>query len=762
MSPWSLLSAMPANMWWPLLLATVLPLLVFLRTGARGTLARRVASRVALQVSIGFALLVLATAAVVFRSGLVNLSSPTPDDLAMVAMDIEHVRQTTMNDEPSLRGRLALLDAADLRTAWSMVTRIDCIGPACVIAVSPRLSREDGARVELLARSHTDGTAWPVSVRGRVAKVVPVPLRDSTGTPEAMLLIGLDAAAVAAQATFTSWASLAALAAIWVLIVIGTQRAVGLLVSDRLRSLAQSLSTSPRRVTSSGAHAVVADADELKTLAAAIETVAERSVRQQTQFRTLVEHAPVGIARVNSAGLIITSNPRFLRLLALDRGAQAPAWDDVFTVADDRAQFMRAIGGSEPLTSVLWTWKDSADRRRMVRASTVPLPTGEGEPGAVLLVEDITEQHALESQLQRSQKMELVGRLAGGIAHDFNNLLTVVRGNVSVMGGATMSPELGAIDDAAARGARLVRRLLTINRHDLLTRVATPPGPLLHDVIEMVRRLLPARIVVDAPVQVPDVTLQIDRDAVEQSLLNLALNARDAIPGNGTLRFEAREVRSPTGAHSLVLSVVDDGSGMPEHVLARATEPFFSTKSADRGTGLGLSVVHSTMESMGGRLELRSTPGQGTRAELWFPIAADAPDRAPSSFPAPNDAHAAPGLRVLLVDDEPAVRMATERALSGHGHTVCTASNMTEALALLGSAPAFDLVVSDVMMPGGTGIDLLRAARVAGQSVPFLFVSGYAMESLEGVLESDRRTGMLTKPWSIGDLERTVRETAGR
>jgi CheY-like chemotaxis protein len=175
-----------------------------------------------------------------------------------------------------------------------------------------------------------------------------------------------------------------------------------------------------------------------------------------------------------------------------------------------------------------------------------------------------------------------------------------------------------------------------------------------------------------------------------------------------------------------------------------------------------LSVVNSTMERMGGRLELRSTPGQGTRAELWFPVAT-APS--PDTTTAAKDTAvttAAPGLRLLLVDDELAVRVATERALRSFGHTVMMASGMREALTILHDADAIDLVITDVMMPVGTGIDLLRAARSAGHTVPMLFVSGYAMESLEGILESDPRTGMLTKPWNMADLERVVRETASR
>jgi two-component system NtrC family sensor kinase len=206
----------------------------------------------------------------------------------------------------------------------------------------------------------------------------------------------------------------------------------------------------------------------------------------------------------------------------------------------------------------------------------------------------------------------------------------------------------------------------------------------------------------------------------------------------------------------LRVAVSDNGVGMPPEVLNRATEPFFTTKGPDAGTGLGLSMVYSIMQRLGGRLELRSSPGRGTRVDLWFPLSGE--PAAPSPvLPADPARDRSAGARILLVEDEHAVRVATERTLLRLGYTVTSVASARAALQALEEDPALELVVTDVMMPGGTGIDLLREARKRGVDLPFLFVSGYAMESLEGILESDSSTAMLTKPWTVEELQDGVR-----
>lgn len=487
-----------------------------------------------------------------------------------------------------------------------------------------------------------------------------------------------------------------------------------------------------------------------------LQDASAQSAQQQAQLRSLLEHVPVGIARLDPAGHVVAANPRFLQLLATPDAAAIPSWAHIFAEEEQHTQLQQILASGREHANKRWIWCDAQGEHHQVRVSLVPLPEGTDFPGAVLLVEDVSEALALEAQLLRAQKMQLVGRLAGGIAHDFNNLLTVVRANVSALGGADAAPELEAIDDAAGRGARLARRLLTISRSDLLMPAPQQFGPLLFETIELVRRVVPTRIRIEAQAEIPAVIVELDHDAVQQALLNLALNARDAIAGDGVMRFEARETRAHDGRRALVVTVADDGDGMPPDVLARAIEPFFSTKPTDQASGLGLSVVFATMERLGGRVELQSSSGGGTRAELWFPIVSDAAATLPQSSaatPAPPERMVA---RVLLVEDEHDVRVATERVLRRLGHVVASAASAEAAHRFLAEEGRFDLVVSDVMMPGGTGVDLLRETRRSGIAVPFLFVSGYALESLDGVLQSDPRTDRLTKPWTLTELQQKV------
>jgi PAS domain S-box-containing protein len=514
-------------------------------------------------------------------------------------------------------------------------------------------------------------------------------------------------------------------------------------------------------------------------LAFELEEAHAVAVQQEAQLRALLEHAPIGIARLDQRGGVISANPRMRALLgpvALDATA---GWSRVFRVATEHTAFMEAIQHARPLEDTRWQWVDPVGRERTVRAALVPMPEGTAAPAGVgpdcvLLAEDITEREAVEDQLLRTQKLDLVDRLAGGLAHDFNNLLTVIRASVAAMGGAAAGPELAAIDDAAGRGARLTRRLLAIGRHNLLTLSPHALAPMLTDTVELLRRTLPERIRVEAPTVVPDVTLALDPDAVLQALLNLGVNARDAIADQGVIRLAVREAEYE-GAAMLVLSVEDDGDGMPESVRARALEPFFTTKSADAGTGLGLVMVHGTMRRHSGRLVLDSTPGVGTRVELWFPVAANgnangAPSLVSTPMPAAPAADgaaaddatvttlaAANAPHLLLVEDERAVRIATERALQRLGYAVTSTPDMATALRVMASDTPVDLIVTDVMMPGGSGVELLHALREFDARTPVLLVSGYAVENLEAVLAADARTALLTKPWTLDRLEAQMR-----
>lgn len=494
-------------------------------------------------------------------------------------------------------------------------------------------------------------------------------------------------------------------------------------------------------------------------------------VQQEQQLASVIEHAPIGIARVDRDGRVRSANPRLRALLAESGDLPLPDWSSVFVSVDALAEFSGALKASQAVEVARWQWFDARRQQRTVRAALVPMPTGaqaahaSGAGDAVLLAEDVTEREAMEAQSLRAQKLELVGQLAGGIAHDFNNLLTIVRGSVAALGGTADSRELGAIDDAAAAGARLVRRLLSISRHDLHTRAPHDAALLLSEAAELMQRVIPERINIRVTHAVPDATVDIDRDAVQQALLNLAVNARDAIEGAGTIALDVRHAEYRE-TPMLVIGVQDDGHGMTADVRAQATEPFFTTKAADAGTGLGLAMVSGTMRHHDGRLVLESAPGQGTRVELWFPVLprTGTTEATPTviATPATTTSHAREAsdvvARLLLVEDEPGVRAATERALRRLGYAVTSTADMSSAFAHISSGAAIDLVLSDVMMPGGTGVDLLHTVRGAGHTMPFLLVSGYAVDDLDGLRAADPRVGLLAKPWSSASLDAPIRQ----
>ena len=497
-------------------------------------------------------------------------------------------------------------------------------------------------------------------------------------------------------------------------------------------------------------------------LAFELDAATARGLQHERQLAALFEHAPIGIARLDGDGTVRSANPRMRALIGEIEADSMPVWSRVFVSADALRAFRDALQAAHPIEAAHWQWYDPHRHERTVRVALVPMPVGassSGEAGAdsVLLAEDITEREAVEAHSLKAQKLELVGQIAGGLAHDFNNLLTVVRGSVAVLGGRDGAPELRAIDDAAASGARITRRLLAISRHDLLTLVPHAPGPVLLEAVELMRRVLPTRIRIVSPEHVPDVTLALDRDAVQQALLNLAVNARDAIVGSGTIHLDVR-TDARDGQEMLVVTVADDGYGMTEIVRARALEPFFTTKQVDGGTGLGLAMVHGMMQRHAGCVSLESAPGAGTRVELWFPVLA----RVPASLPARVEGDVgtapttsageppatAPVAQLLVVEDERAVRLVTERTLQALGYAVTGAADMTAALAHVATGAPIDVIVSDVMMPGGTGVDLVHALRAAGNAVPVLLVSGYASEDLEALRVRDGHVEVLGKPWT--------------
>jgi signal transduction histidine kinase len=347
-----------------------------------------------------------------------------------------------------------------------------------------------------------------------------------------------------------------------------------------------------------------------------------------------------------------------------------------------------------------------------------------------------------QAALAQSQKMEAIGQLTGGIAHDFNNLLAAVLGNLNLLRKRLRheSAAVRLIDGAiegAERGASLTRRLLAFARQQDLKPAAVDTGKLVRGMIDMLHRSIGPMIDIEIDIPPELWPARVDANQLELALLNLTVNARDAMPDGGTLRLSARnEVIVPgtngaarsnsvLGAGQFIcLAVTDTGSGMDEPTLARATDPFFTTKGIGKGTGLGLSMVHGMAAQSGGELRLRSRSGEGTTAELWLPRAQESPATITKIAATPMEA--TQPLTVLLVDDDALISMAGSEMLQDLGHHVIEAPSGRKALDILRDGAAIDLVVTDQAMPGMTGMQLADEIRTSWPDLPIILATGYA------------------------------------
>ncbi|MBY5715270.1 response regulator [Rhizobium leguminosarum] len=351
------------------------------------------------------------------------------------------------------------------------------------------------------------------------------------------------------------------------------------------------------------------------------------------------------------------------------------------------------------------------------------------------LLEEVAQREKAEEQLRQSQKMEAIGQLTGGVAHDFNNLLMVVLGNLELLGkhvaGDAKATRLvdGAIQ-GARRGAALTQRLLAFARQQDLQVKPVNLSELVSGMNDLLRRSVGSSISIETnlPTSLPPAL--VDANQLELALLNLAVNARDAMPDGGTLSISLREenVAGDKGdlgeGPYLVLAVADCGTGMDSETLKKAVDPFFSTKELGKGTGLGLSMIHGLAVQLNGALRLTSELGVGTTAELWLPATAWR-----TEVPAESEVvveQAASKLKILLVDDDALIAMSSVDMLEDLGHEVVEANSGSQALELIRSGQHFDLVITDYSMPGMTGAQLARAARDIRPALLIVLATGYA------------------------------------
>jgi len=395
--------------------------------------------------------------------------------------------------------------------------------------------------------------------------------------------------------------------------------------------------------------------------------------------------------------------------------------------------------------------------------------------GFAKVTRDITEkrdaQLALEQAreaLFQSQKLDAIGQLTGGVAHDFNNLLMVVLTSLELLRRrvAGDDKQLRLVENAvsaAKRGVSLTQRMLAFARRQDLQPAAVDIPALVAGMKDMLERTLGASIHIEEAFEPALRAVLVDAHQLELALLNLAVNARDAMPEGGRLRLAASEVACTAADHLgsgayLRLSMTDSGSGMDAATLARALEPFFTTKGVGKGTGLGLAMVHGLAVQSGGKFVLESTEGVGTTATLWLPVAAGPSPTPPAAARAPAEAGPLSPLRILAVDDDPLVLAGTTSMLEHLGHSVLAASSAEEALAMFRTAAQVDLVLSDQVMPGMSGAHLVETLRKTHAALPMILASGFAEQP--GSLHSS--TVKLAKPFDMAQLAHAISQALRR
>jgi two-component system cell cycle sensor histidine kinase/response regulator CckA len=506
--------------------------------------------------------------------------------------------------------------------------------------------------------------------------------------------------------------------------------------------------------------------------------VEEALQESEAKFRAIFEGAAVGIALVNMEGRIIESNPALQEMLGLSGENLRNRIFNTLTHPDDKTADMdlykELVEGKRYHYQIEKRYIRKDGELIWGRLNVSFVRDAGGEPQFTIhMVEDITEHKRLENHFLQSQKMETVGRLAGGIAHDFNNILTVLGGysQLTLLGLGENDPMRGNIEEikkATERAAALTHQLLAFSRRQVLNMRVLDLNMLLRGLEKMLVRIIGEDIQLNIILAEDLGMVKTDRGQIEQVVLNLAVNARDAMPEGGNLTIETMNVTLDEGytrSHIGIppgpyvrLSVSDTGCGMPPEVKERVFEPFFTTKGKGQGTGLGLSTVYGIVKQSGGNIWVYSEPGQGTTFKIYLPRVDEEADALPSReetgyLPKGNET-------VLLVEDEPSVRELAARILREQGYYVLEAANGEEAMHLISEhvKEKIHLLLTDVVMPQMGGKELVEQFRILHPYAKALFISGYTDKVI--IQQSGFKSGelFLEKPFSPMELAKKVRE----
>ena len=535
------------------------------------------------------------------------------------------------------------------------------------------------------------------------------------------------------------------------------------------------------------AHSVFDDGGEIRTRSVVVRDMVpehqwERALRTaERRFRWLFDDAPVGIALIELDGTVGTCNLALQSIMGIDHDGLVGCPLTEYIAEEQRPlafeQLSKVLAGSLPGTHLEVRLRG----RRDVIAQLFVSPTHEDGDISGLIVHfiDATEQRNLEVQFAQSQKMQAMGQLAGGVAHDFNNLLTAMIGFCDLLlqrhgPGDPSFADIMQIKQNANRAASLVRQLLAFSRRQALQPKLLNVTDALADLNNLLRRLLGETIELKVVHGRQTGSVRVDPGQFDQVIINLAVNARDAMPGGGTLTIRTGAVKveqpvqrgpelMPAGDYVLI-EVSDTGTGIAKENLARIFEPFFSTKEVGAGTGLGLSTVYGIVRQTDGFVLVESELGQGASFSIYLPrIEAEPEVETKRPIPPPEMAPDLTGSgTILLVEDEDAVRLFAGRALRNKGYRVIEARSGEQALDVLRGDEAIDVLISDVVMPGMDGVTLARLVRMERPAIRVILISGYSEDVARNGIDPDAGIHFLPKPFSLKQLAGAVKQVMTR
>jgi len=506
------------------------------------------------------------------------------------------------------------------------------------------------------------------------------------------------------------------------------------------------------------------------------EKFATRNLREsEERFRNLIENASDMIAIVDEDGVIRYQSPSTSRLLGYSANEMLGRPAGEFIHPDDRAKvgesIRQALLAQDKPVTVEFRIQHKDGTWRVLQSSGKRMLGVAGKPQIVVNSRDITENRTLEQQFLHAQRMEAIGTLASGVAHDLNNILApmlMVAGILKLRGNSTPRDLelLAIIENSGQRGAGIIRQLLAFSRGLSGDRVTLQPKHLVHEMLKIMSETFPRNITIAESVPTDLWTVEADATQLHQVIMNLCVNARDAMPAGGTLTLEGSNLTLAAGEESaldaaarpgpyVMLQIRDSGTGIPPEIISRIFDPFFTTKGVGKGTGLGLSTVVGIIRNHGGFVKVLSEPGQGSIFQVYLPAAEVQATSGPSDpLPALPSGQ---GEQVLIVDDEGPIREAASGILVRHGYQVLVAESGEEAMKLfLENQGGLRLVITDIMMPGMDGLALIRALRTLDSTVRIIVSSGLIQGQNAAEFATLGVGGVLAKPFAAAQLLKTV------